>query len=55
MSIITASMLMVEPIYSQAKSKRVANDFRIGEVEKLKAENTKVIGLLAKLAAREAE
>lgn len=42
-------------MYSQAKSKHVANDFRTEEVEKFKAENTKVIGLLAELAARKVE
>lgn len=51
----TASMLMVDPKYPQARSKHVANDFRIDEVEKFKAENTKVIGLLSELAARKAE
>ena len=51
----TASMLMVDPLYTQAKSKYVANDFRTDEVEKFKAENTKVIGLLAELATRKAE
>ena len=55
MDVATASMLMVDPLYSQAKSKHVANDFRTDEVEKFKAENTKVIGLLAELAARKAE
>ena len=50
-----ASLLMMDPKYSQAKSKHVANDFRIDEVEKFKAENTKVIGLLAELAAKKAE
>ena len=53
--VTTASMLMVDPIYVQAKSKHVANDFRTDEVEKFKAENSKVIGLLAELAARKAE
>ena len=48
-------MLMLPPKYSQAKSKHVANDFRIDEVEKFKAENTKVIGVLAEIAARKAE
>jgi len=35
--------------YPQARSKHVANGFRIDEVEKFKAENTKVIGLLFEL------
>ena len=51
----TASMLMADPVYYQAKSKHIANDFRADEIEKFKAENTKVIGLLSELAARKAE
>ena len=51
----TAAMLMADPKYSQAKSAHLGEDFRIGEVEKFKAENTKVIGVLAELAARKAE
>lgn len=51
----TASMLMVYPKYPQAKSKHLGKDFRTDEVEKFKAENTKVVGLLAELAARKAE
>ena len=45
-------MLIVDPLYSQDKSKHVANDFRTDEVEKFKAENTKVIGSLAELVDR---
>lgn len=50
-----AAMLMREPKYSQSKSKYIGEDFRMDEVEKFKAENTKVIGVLAELAARKAE
>lgn len=48
MDLTTASILMVA-MYSQAKSKHVVNDFRTEEVEKFKAENNKVINLLAEL------
>lgn len=54
-SVSAASMLMAPPKYPQAKSKNITNDFRIDEVEKFKAENAKVIGILAKLAAKKAE
>merc|ERR1711907_428990 len=54
-SVSTAAMLMTEPKYYQAKSKHISNDFRTEEVEKFKAENNKVIGLLAELAARKSE
>lgn len=46
---------MVDPKYPQAKSKHLGEDFRTDEVQKFKAENAKVIGLLAELAARKAE
>jgi len=51
----TASRLMTNPKYTQAKSVHSGKDFRINEVEKFKAENTKVIGILADIAARKAE
>lgn len=54
-SVSTAAMLMTDPKYYQAKSKHISNDFRTEEVEKFKAENNKVIGLLAELAARKSE
>ena len=44
-----ASMLMVYSKYPQAKSKHLGKDFRTDEVEKFKAENTKVVGLLVEL------
>lgn len=55
MGVTTAATLMTSPKYYQAKSKHIANDFRADEVEKFKAENNKVIGLLAELAARKSE
>lgn len=48
-------MLMAPPKYTQAKSKRITTDFRVDEVEKFKAENPKVIRVLAELAAKKAE
>ena len=54
-NVSTASMLMVDPKYPQAKSKHLGEDFRTDEVEKFKTENTKIIRFLAELAARKAE
>ena len=54
-SVSAASILMAPPKYTQAKSKRITNDFRVDEVEKFKAENPKVIRVLAELAAKKAE
>ena len=50
-----AFILIVDFVDFQAKSKHIANDFRTDEVEKFKAENTKVIRLLAELATKKAE
>ena len=41
MDVSTTFRLIIDPLYSQTKSKHVANDFRTDEVEKFKAENTK--------------
>ena len=54
-SVSTAAMSMTDPKYYQAKSKHISNDFRTEEIEKFKAENNKVIELLAELAARKSE
>jgi integrase/recombinase XerD len=50
-----ATSLMKEPKYTQARSAYLGEDFRINEVEKYKAENAKVIGILTDIAARKAE
>ena len=44
---------MTEPL--KARSVYLGEDFRINEVEKFKAENTQVIGILKEIAARKAE
>ena len=54
-AVSTAALLMIEPKYDKAKSARIGKDFRVEEVEKFKAENTRVIGILADIAARKAE
>ena len=54
-SVTTAANLMTEPKYTQAISTYLGEDFRLNEVEKFKSENSKVIGILADIAARKAE
>ena len=50
-----AASLMKEPKYTQARSAYLGEYFRINEVEKYKAENAKVIGILTDIATRKAE
>lgn len=46
---------MVESKYPKAYSKHIQADFRAEEIQRYKAENFKVIGLLSELAARKTE
>lgn len=51
----TASMLMLEPLYSKAQSEHISEDPRLPHVKKYKLDKQKVMGFLQELAAQKAE